>query len=320
MRKHFSKKNRGEASTQMTQGSQLAAETTQSCIKEEDNMKKNRKAQASTKQSNVQIATADSVSAPVEGATQNEKFMWLDNAALQISPDIQRKLDPMRVADIVANFSPLVANPIKVSFRDGKYYIFDGMHTRTAIRELNGTDDFPIFCRVYYGLTEEDEARLFAAQFGYSEPVPMAYRLRARAKGKDPEVLDFLKITRGCGFSITLGRNVPGNGRIVATCAAFKMFLDLGGEMYKRMLKILHRTWAGESWSVSRNMLGGMSRFLKMYDFHDTAFVKAMRGVTHREVVMEADRFPGMARDGAFATALGEIFDRNSSSLLQRIR
>lgn len=316
MRKHFSKKNRGEASTQMTQGSQLAAETTQSNIKEENSMKKNRKTHASAKQSSARITAVGSISAPVEGATQNEKYMWLDNAALQISPDIQRKLDPMRVADIVANFSPMVANPIKVSFRDGKYYIFDGMHTRTAIRELNGTDDFPIFCRVYYGLTEEDEARLFAAQFGYSEAVPMAYRLRARAKGKDPEVLDFLKITRGCGFSITLGRNVPGNGRIVATCAAFKMFLDLGGEMYERMLKLLHRTWAGESWSISRNMLCGMARFMKMYDFHEQSFVKAFRGITRKEIVSQANCFPGMTRDGAFAAALAEIFEHNSTSSL----
>ena len=257
--------------------------------------------------------------APVEGSNLNEKYMWLDNKVLQISPDIQRQIDPMRVGEIVANFSPMVANPIKVSYREGKYFIFDGMHTRTAIRELNGTDDFPIYCRVYFGLTKEDEARLFAAQFGASEAVPMAYRLRARAVGKDPEVLDFLKVTRDSGFSITLGKSVPGNGRIAAACAAFKMFRDLGSDIYGRMLTILHRTWAGESWSVSRNMLCGMARFMKMYSFQEQSFVKALRGVTRREVVTRADQYPGMTRDGAFAAALADLFDRNSTSALWTI-
>ena len=130
---------------------------------------------------------------PVEGASQNEKYMWLNNAMLQVSPDIQRKLSPMRVSEIERNYSPMVANPIKVSFRDGKYYIFDGMHTRAAMCGMNGTDNFPIFCRVFYGLTKEDEARLFAIQFGVSEAVPMGYRLRALAVAKDPQVLDFIK-------------------------------------------------------------------------------------------------------------------------------
>jgi hypothetical protein len=67
-------------------------------------------------------------------------------------------------------------------------------------------------------------------------------------------------------------------------------------------------------------MLRGMARFMKMYDFQDAAFVKAFRGVTRKEVIHEAERFPGMTWDGAVATALGEIFDRNSSSMLYRIR
>ena len=98
-----------------------------------------------------------------------EKYVWLNNADLYVNPRIQRKIDPERVRKIASQFSPLVANPIKVSYRDGRYYIFDGMHTRAAIRLLNGSDNFPILCRVYNGLTEEDEARLFAIQFGFFE-------------------------------------------------------------------------------------------------------------------------------------------------------
>lgn len=34
--------------------------------------------------------------------------MWLNNAELQISPDIQRRLDPARVAEIVEKANPFV--------------------------------------------------------------------------------------------------------------------------------------------------------------------------------------------------------------------
>ena len=186
------------------------------------------------------------------------------------------------------------------------------MHTREALCILNGTDDFPIFCRVYYGLTVEDEARLFAAQFGFSESVSMGYRLRALAVAKDPEVLDFLKVTKECGLNISLGSHTGRNGNIAATCAAFKAYRALGSAGYGRMLTMLHRTWAGDSWSINRYMISGMTRFMKMYEVNTLAFVKAFREVTYDEIVVEAARFAGMSKDGAFAAAFADIYERNS--------
>ena len=43
----------------------------------------------------------------IEGSAQNEKYMWLNNAVLQINPAIQRKISPMRVDAIVRHFSPM---------------------------------------------------------------------------------------------------------------------------------------------------------------------------------------------------------------------
>ena len=255
----------------------------------------------------------------ISGNAQNEKYMWLNNAALQICPDIQRKLNPMRVSEILKNYSPMVANPIKVSYRDGNYYILDGMHTRAAMCGMNGTDNFPIFCRVYYGLSKEEEARLFATQFGISEAVSMGYRLRALAVAKDPEVLDFIKVTKDCGFAITPGSAACHNGRISAVCQAFKVYQDLGSNDYGRMLKMLHRTWAGERWSVSRYMIGGMGRFMKMYKVRANSFVKALREVKKEDIEKEALRFSSMSKDGAYAAALAEIYDRKSArGLIER--
>ena len=250
----------------------------------------------------------------IKAAAPSDEFVYLNNKDLQINPKIQRKLSPIRVSKIVKNYSSLIANPIKVSFRDGQFYIFDGMHTRTATSIVN---DFPILCRVYHNLTEEDEARLFSEQFGYNEAVSMAYRLRALEVAKDPEVFDFLKVTRDSGFTISLGSYSARNGNIAAVCAAFHAYRNLGAAGYGLMLKTLLKTWAGENWSISRNMLGGMARFMTMYEFKSTSFVKAFREVRYEEIRMEALRFTGMTKEGAYATALAEIYDRNSRNPLK---
>ena len=254
---------------------------------------------------------------PFKGATENEQYMWLNNCKLHISPEIQRKLNPARVRDIAQNFNPRIANPIKVSYRDEQYFIFDGMHTRTAMALLYGGDDFPIFCRVYYDLTREDEARLFSEQFGFSEPVSTLYRLRALAMAKDPTVLDFLKVTRDAGFSISLDGHVAYHGNISAVVTAFGVCCALGSDTYGRMMRMLHKTWAGENWSVNKYVLGGMARFMKMYEVTEDAFVKAFREVTYAEIKDEAARFPGMTSDGAYAAALAEIYERSTSTNLK---
>ena len=216
---------------------------------------------------------------PTYGSNKNEKYMWLNNTDLQISPEIQRKLEPMRVAEIQRKFDPLVANPVKVSYRDGQYFIFEGMHTRTALCGLNKTDDFPIFCRVYFGLTKEDEARLFATQFGVSKPVRMADKLRALEVAKDPDVLDFLDITRSNGFTITLGGHSAKNGNIAATVTAFKVYGALGSKEYGRMLKILHKTWAGTRAAVVSSA-SGASKYLAVASL--TYSAKSSYGITKR--------------------------------------
>ena len=74
----------------------------------------------------------------------------------------QRELNEDRVRRIAAEFDERIANEPKVSCRDGRYYVFDGQHTIAARKLLNGGRDLPIRCKVFYGLTESDEALLFA--------------------------------------------------------------------------------------------------------------------------------------------------------------
>ena len=88
------------------------------------------------------------------------KLMEVSSRDLEIPDAYQRKLNTERVAKIVAGFNERIANEPKVSFRDGHYYVFDGQHTIVARKHMNGNNDLPILCKVYYGMTEADEACL----------------------------------------------------------------------------------------------------------------------------------------------------------------
>ena len=66
-------------------------------------------------------------------------------------------------------------------------------------------------------------------------------------------------------------------------------------------------------------MIGGMGRFMKMYKVRANSFVKALREVKKEDIEKEAMRFSSMSKDGAYAAALAEIYDRRSTrGLIER--
>ena len=124
----------------------------------------------------------------------------------------QRELNPNRVRKIAAEFDEHIANDPKVSFRDGHYYVFDGQHTIAARKLRNGGQDLPIRCKVFYGLSELDEAILFAQQTGTSAQLTAGAKLRALIYGNDPGCGGVPESPGGCRLTAGLQpgqRQVP---------------------------------------------------------------------------------------------------------------
>lgn len=91
------------------------------------------------------------------------RLRWVPLGKLRVSSVAQRELVPARVDRLLAEFDPdLVGNPV-VSDRDGYFWVIDGQHRTEALKAWlgDGWDDQQIQCRVYSGLTEQQEADLF---------------------------------------------------------------------------------------------------------------------------------------------------------------
>ena len=173
------------------------------------------------------------------------KLMEVSSRDLEIPDAYQRKLNTERVAKIVAGFNERIANEPKVSFRDGHYYVFDGQHTIVARKHMNGNADLPILCKVYYGMTEADEALLFAMQTGYSAALTPSARLRANLRGEDKASGEFYEATEDVGFHVGFERG-GGVGRIICINTAFAEFKRVGAEIYKEALTLLLEAWGGD--------------------------------------------------------------------------
>ena len=90
------------------------------------------------------------------GKTFEFKFMQINTREIKAA-DYQRIPDMKRVREIASKFDWNLVNVVKVSYRDGQYWDFDGDHTVLACKEHNGGEDVCIWCKVYYGMTYEDE-------------------------------------------------------------------------------------------------------------------------------------------------------------------
>lgn len=196
------------------------------------------------------------------------RMMVIDSSEI-IAPreDYQRELKSERVKRIVSNFDERIANEPKVSYRDGKYYVFDGQHTIDARKALNGGNDLPILCKVYMGMSEKEEALLFARQTGESARLTPGVRVRAEIFGEDGNAVVFLKANADLGIELDYDQE-RGHMRIGCIKTAMNAYRRLGEERYKEAMGIIVSAWGGAPDSFRRENIIGITRFVDRY--HDS--------------------------------------------------
>jgi len=245
------------------------------------------------------------------------KFRVVKNTSIIATSKYLHQPTTLEVENMIKHFDARQVDPLKVVRKGSMYELIDGVKTYTVLCELHkrmGIESFDIMCRIYDKLTEEDCARVYAKQDEQHTNLPMGFKLRALEVAHDPEVLEFLDKTRESGFETKPGDSRPRHGYIAAICTAFGVFQNIGAQAYLRMLKIIHKTWAGEKWSVTKHMLTGMSGFLKTHNVDINEFSRMFRHVTYEEIYVKAMEFAGMTRDGAFTSAIADKFAELSAN------
>ena len=212
----------------------------------------------------------------------NTKFLFVDDL-------YQREIKPERVKQILDEFDPNLVNPIKVSFRDGKYWIVDGHHTEQVLITRNKNQDLPVDCKVFYGMTWLDEVNMFLEQNGkYARSVNVNDKLRAMMNAGDPDVTQMVKLAAKAGFIIDF-KGSKGDNKIVALSTLMRVYANLTKEEYVEYLNLIKKTWKGSSESLCREVLQGTYVFYQTYkgQFKEKTFIERLKKVPPYAIVRD---------------------------------
>ena len=193
----------------------------------------------------------------------------------------QRGVERKRVELIAAHFNEYVANEPKVSFRNGQFIVTDGQHTIEGRILRNGGKDLPILCKVYTGMTVEQEALLFAEQNGFSASLTAGIRLRAKVVGGDAISKAFLAATNRVGLSLNYDSQQLTDYRIGCVGTALKLYNQMGEKIYCEALQLIVKAWDGKPDSFRASVLRGMMHFVELYhgEFSEERLVRALRSI-----------------------------------------
>ena len=243
-------------------------------------------------------------------------------SALRVCMDYQRKLDMSWVRHIVNNYDPALVGTLQVSYRDGEYYVFDGQHTKRAIELKFNNPEYPVSCKVYYGLTLEEEAEMFHKFNTSKKRMSTIAIVRAQAAYGDEHILNFIQCSRDSGFTIDPSKSSNSRCNIRAIKRAHECFETLGANSYTLMLKVLKKTWKGAPWSITQNMLSGMEILIRFFgnEFSIAQFARIMSKFTDDDINREAAEYYDLSTAYRYAWAIGSLFNSKGGELeLERL-
>jgi hypothetical protein len=220
---------------------------------------------------------------------ENQSEIKFVNTKFIVADKYQREVEPPRVSKILDEFDARKVNPPKLSFRDGKYFVFDGQHTIAVLKARNGGKDLTMECRVYFGLTFDDEARLFEAQNGISRAVSMNDKLRSMFVRGESTAVSIVRIAEAIGFSVDF-KKVKGPHRIVAMKVLNDVYTKHGESVYTTALGIIKAAWDGNTDSLRGEIIGGVSIFCAKYDgkFDRPLLIKKLSKILPIKIIREA--------------------------------
>ena len=200
----------------------------------------------------------------------------------------QSSINPLRIKRIVRYFDKEQLQPIDVSLRDNKYYIVDGQHRVAALKMLSIKE---VLAKVHFYLTYEKEAKLYyELNNPQSRRTPTTgHRWNALLEAKTPKHLDIKGIVASNGFELGLTQNKIPN-KIIALAKLDLIYDRIGAEGLDRVLRLIKGSWDNILEAVDHHMLMGVFLFVKYYkdSFTDKDFVKKMRSVSPREIMINA--------------------------------
>lgn len=181
---------------------------------------------------------------------------------LQTDLSYQSPVKTSQVNKIVNNYDPKSIDSIVVNLReDGLYYIVDGQHRVTALKQLG---ELSVSAKVHAGLSVEDEAKLYHDINSRPTKTPNAMAKAKMAHGDEvAEKID--QAVRAAGMNIDYGATNKTNGYIQAYRTLETLYKKFGRNGLTETLALIKRVYGNHSGYFSGFIMSGMAKFLSTY-------------------------------------------------------
>lgn len=230
----------------------------------------------------------------------------------------QRDIHKDIINKIVKEFDYHKVSPVKVSFRDGVYYAFDGQHTAIGLYTKFGPE-YLVPCMIYYDVCVwTDEAHLFEGLNGKgSHKVVSAIELwKSRlARGEDTATR-IMRIAEKYDLRIPTERNCKGDGYIRAVDALEGIYNDLGDQLFNEVLLIISEAWKGTKESLVAPILRGMALFVKAYygEYDRKALIKRLSNNTNPGMIVTAGKASSVTGNAKYAREIVAAYNKYTTS------
>ena len=223
------------------------------------------------------------------------EYRMVKLSAILVDPLYQRELNQSKVEKILKHWNYDLVNAPKLSLRaDGKVYVINGQHTVAALKIHEG-EDAPILCKVYRGLSWEEEKDLFIQQNGITSDPTTFEKLRAEFNGGNVEVRDMVEAAAEAGVQVTFKTKGDAFARCKAHSALMSMYKTLPRADYVNALQLITAAWKGQTESYQAGFIKGMTNIFKKYkgQFRYADMVKALEKNTPSFYIREAKDLNG---------------------------
>lgn len=236
----------------------------------------------------------------------------LNTKQLKVDMSYQRPIDARRVKKIAENFNPLKVNPIKVSHRDGAYWIFDGQHTTRMLLLRNGNEDLMVECIIYEGLTRQDEAELFARQGEFVRNVKKNAEMKALYVAGDFEISELKSTLESIGFIFDFSES-KGDYRIVCCSTIYNIFMKSRISDFTKLMECIKECWNGSNDSLRREIINGMWIFMKTYpDIDAKILIAKLSKVSPVEIYRDGKVHKEIPGDTKYAWVIANAYNKGN--------
>lgn len=245
------------------------------------------------------------------------EFKLIPASDIAIDRTYQREIHKEIINKIVREFDYHKVDPVKVSYRDGGYYAFDGQHTAIGLQTKFGKD-YLVPCMVYYDVCSwTDEGELFEGRNkrGFRKAVSAVELWKSRLARGEETATRIMRICERHNLRIPIDKKCSGDGWIRAVDALESVYNELGEHLFSEVLAVISEAWNGQKESLVAAMLKGMALFVKTYygEYDHKTLVKRLKQNTTPVQIVTAGKASLASGNAKYAREILSAYNKHTS-------